>query len=290
VYACGTELITSNNRQLHVLDKNGNLLFKKWTASNDNPICQSIVVSKQGLVYVGFLSSGSYSPLIDIFTEDVDEPGMQFLRRQSLPYLGTNSGSDFRLAIHEQSGNLFVSQYGSRSVKIFDMNGDLQKAITVPDGMRPSHIALSSSGLLYIDAKFSNRGSTAMVLVYAYNHTTNALVEHGPAVSGKARLSGSGGAHNEQIDVGQLNSVSGLAVSPSTGLIYLSEAGSSVVQVFNGESHAFQYALGSYGQPGGQADRFNGPSHVAIADGRLYVMESTNHRVSVFQEPGIVYC
>jgi DNA-binding beta-propeller fold protein YncE len=65
----------------------------------------------------------------------------------------------------------------------------------------------------------------------------------------------------------------------AAGRVYVSDAQRGQILVF-GPGGAFEDALG---EPGEDAGRFVLPAGVAVADGRLWVADSQNRRVQVFE-------
>jgi DNA-binding beta-propeller fold protein YncE len=70
----------------------------------------------------------------------------------------------------------------------------------------------------------------------------------------------------------------GVATDPD-GRVYVSDAQRDVVLVFSAEGR-YEYTIG---EPGGGPGQFTLPSGLAVANGRLYVADSQNRRIQVFE-------
>ena len=84
----------------------------------------------------------------------------------------------------------------------------------------------------------------------------------------------------------QFNGPSGVAVSAADNRIYVVDQGNHRVQVFDGpiSNYGLIATLGTTGSPGASNTQFNSPWGVAVsaADNRIYVVDTGNHRVQVF--------
>lgn len=87
---------------------------------------------------------------------------------------------------------------------------------------------------------------------------------------------------------GQFNSPRGIAID-AAGNTYIVDSGNQRIQVF-GADGAFQFAFGEPGTGPGQLGQFGsgqgGAGGIAIADDRVYVADTWNHRIQVFDLAG----
>ena len=93
-------------------------------------------------------------------------------------------------------------------------------------------------------------------------------------------ITGSAGASNTQF-----NSPSGVAVSTTGNRIYVTDRNNHRVQVFDGATRQYIATLGITGLAGASNTQFNGPTAgvaVSASGDRIYVTDSNNHRVQVF--------
>lgn len=82
---------------------------------------------------------------------------------------------------------------------------------------------------------------------------------------------------------GQFNAPEGIAYSPVTGVVYVTDSGNGRIQVFE-PNGSFRFAWGGSGSEAGQ---FNLPVGVTVdGSGRVYVADVLNHRVQVFNPVG----
>ncbi len=66
------------------------------------------------------------------------------------------------------------------------------------------------------------------------------------------------------------------------GNIYVGDAGTDTIQVFNGSGSR----IDSWGGPGDGDGKFNFPAGIAVHDERVYVVDHNNHRIQAFDRSG----
>ncbi|MEK7787196.1 MAG: SMP-30/gluconolactonase/LRE family protein [Chloroflexota bacterium] len=86
----------------------------------------------------------------------------------------------------------------------------------------------------------------------------------------------------------QLERPGGIAIDRQRQRLYVADAKAHRVAVFNTESFTFERYVGSPSTPGvAEPGRFSAPTNVAVdAQGNLYVADTWNHRVQVFDRRG----
>lgn len=74
----------------------------------------------------------------------------------------------------------------------------------------------------------------------------------------------------------------GIARDPSTGRVFVADSALHEIRVFNEQGEPIQ----AIGGPGEQDGRFNAPTHLFWSDGELYVSDTLNFRIQVFDRDG----
>ncbi|MDP4299111.1 NHL repeat-containing protein [Leptothrix discophora] len=82
-----------------------------------------------------------------------------------------------------------------------------------------------------------------------------------------------------QIGRGLLQRPTGLARDPASGRLYVADTRAHDIKVFDAAGRLER----TLGGPGSAPGRFNAPTHLALADGLLYVTDSLNARVQVLR-------
>ena len=156
-------------------------------------------------------------------------------------------------------------------VIVTEMNGN---CITVLDREGKKVKSFTSSG----NMKFSSPRGVAITpdnfILVTDNHKIQKLTMNGKLIA----------------SVGQKGSKpleftkpSGIAISPTSGHIYVADYNNHHIQVLNPDL-TFSYSFGSYGSAEGQ---FSYPEFIAIDNqGLVYVSDSGNHRIQVFTSEG----
>lgn len=153
----------------------------------------------------------------------------------------------------DDQGRLYVSDTSRQAVFVFDERAgelrlwdraDVQLAFVSPNGM-----ALGMAGELYVaDAELGF----------------------------VARL-GPDGEPRPPIGRGELRRPTGLARDPASGWLYVADTDAHDIKVFDAAGTLLQ----RFGGPGSGEGRFNRPTHLALAQGELYVTDTLNGRVQV---------
>ena len=159
------------------------------------------------------------------------------------------------------SGRLFVADWGSHCIRVFDQNLGFMQTIGrqgAGDGEfeNPIAVAHNSSNWLFVsDFK---------------NHRIQVFDDRGGFLFSFGALGGG---------PGQLRNPSGLAFD-SRGRLFVAEYGNHRVQVFSAKGES----LGAFGRQGPGPLEFDKPTDLDFGpDGMLYVAEAGNHRVQVLR-------
>lgn len=162
--------------------------------------------------------------------------------------------------IGDDQGRLYVSDASRQAVFVFDEKlGELQvweRAGALLNFVAPAGLALSPTGELYV-----------------------ADAELGVVV----RLDGRG-EPRLVIGRGLLKRPTGLARDPRSGLLFVADTYAHDIKVFD-NSGALVRVIGRRGEGYGE---FNFPTHLAFAQGELYVTDTLNSRIQIFSADGDV--
>jgi sugar lactone lactonase YvrE len=156
--------------------------------------------------------------------------------------------------VGDERGRLYVSDTGRRGVFVFDATaGELrlwERADAARNFVAPSGLALGEQGALFVaDAELG-------------------IVAHLDAQ----------GEPLAAIGRGVLQRPTGLARDARTGRLFVADTTAHDIKVFDAAG-ALVRTLGRRGQGDGE---FNFPTHLAFANGELYVTDTLNSRVQVF--------
>jgi DNA-binding beta-propeller fold protein YncE len=155
----------------------------------------------------------------------------------------------------DAQGRIFVTDASRQAVYVFDeAAGEVQvwdRAVGLSSFVSPVGVALGPDGDLYVaDAEL------AQVI----------------------RLDRSGNPRG-RIGTGLLKRPTGLARDPERGVLYVADTRAHDIKLFADDGRL----LGTLGHEGSGNGEFNAPTHLAFTDGRLYVTDSLNNRIQVFQ-------
>lgn len=81
---------------------------------------------------------------------------------------------------------------------------------------------------------------------------------------------------------GRLARPLGLARDPADGAIFVADAGDHTVKKFSADGELVL----TIGKPGAEPGALNTPTHLAFAEGRLYVADTFNFRIQIFDRAG----
>ena len=161
------------------------------------------------------------------------------------------------IAVSTSTGNIYVADYFNSRIQIFNSSGVYQSQFASNANSLPMDIALDSSGNVYV----TNTGGHVDI----YNSS-------GVYQSSFGSYSVPGGDSGQEFS-------NGIAVSTSTGNIFVVDRGNNQVNVYN-SSGVLQSQFGSFGSANGQ---FNTPTTIALdPSGNVYVLDSGNDRVEEF--------
>jgi DNA-binding beta-propeller fold protein YncE len=172
------------------------------------------------------------------------------------------------------SGRVYVAEgWSNHRVQIFDSNGSYYATLGTGEGsgnykfQNPDGIAIDAAGNIYVADTGNHR-----VQVYSAQRVYVATL-------GQTGVSGSDNSH--------FNSPTDVALD-SNGTIYVADEGNDRVQVFD-SNRQYVRTIGQTGSPGSDFGRFDGwgPHRLAVdVQNRLYVADSGNNRIQVFDSSG----
>ncbi|MEI9982857.1 MAG: hypothetical protein WDN69_06375 [Aliidongia sp.] len=81
------------------------------------------------------------------------------------------------------------------------------------------------------------------------------------------------------------------ASTPRAGHVFVADSGNDRIQLFDAKSFAYVATLGTAGTAGTDNAHFNAPSSVFVngATGQLYVADTGNQRVQIFETATLAY-
>ena len=164
-----------------------------------------------------------------------------------------------------------VAVNNDRHVIVAEWNGN---CITVLDREGKKLKSFTSSG----NIKFSNPRGVAITpdnfILVTDNHKIQKLTMNGKLIASVGQRGSKPLEFNVPVDI---------AISPTTGQIYVVDCYNHRIQVLNPDL-TFSYSFGSKGSAEGQ---FNFPTFIAIDNqGLVYVSDNGNHRIQVFTSKG----
>ena len=163
----------------------------------------------------------------------------------------------------DSRGRLYVADGLQRVVFVLDpaaqrvevRGGSARVALALPIG-----VAVDAEDRLFVSDSF--------------NHTITCFTPEGKVLA--------------QFGQEELGRPGGIAIDRERHRLYVADAKANRVAVFDAEKFAFERFIGSPSTPGaGEPGRFAAPTNVAVdARGNLYVTDTWNHRVQVFDRRG----
>ena len=162
--------------------------------------------------------------------------------------------------VGDESGRLYVSDSSRRAVFVFDERaGELQvwdRATPQLGFVSPTGLALAPAGGLYV-------ADAELAAVFRLD---------------------AAGQPQAVIGRGLLQRPTGLARDPKRGLLYVADTYAHDIKVFD-DGGALLHVIGRRGSADGE---FNYPTHLAWAQGELYVTDTLNNRIQVLGAEGQV--
>jgi len=164
-------------------------------------------------------------------------------------------------AVHvDREDRMFVTDSAWPAVLIFDMpNRKFQVIGLEGPGVlaKPMGVTTDASGRIYVTDTLENRA-------VVYDHDGNFLLGIG--------------------EKGRFDQPVGIAVSDALNRVYIVDTRKHKVSVFDAKDGKFLFEFGERGVEDGQ---FNWPTNIAMdKDGKLYVMDTFNFRVQIFDSEG----
>ncbi|MFQ5552182.1 MAG: 6-bladed beta-propeller [Candidatus Methylomirabilales bacterium] len=157
-------------------------------------------------------------------------------------------------------GRVYVADTGLAVVFIFDKRNEKVDVLGIQPGVgqlaQPTGLALNSQGTLFVS-------DTKLDRVFGYSEKGEVVVAIGKK--------------------GEFYNPAGISVDPKTDRLYVSDPGRHVIRVYDSRDGRFLFAIGERGPAEGQ---FNFPTNVFVRHGKLYVTDTGNFRVQIFDLDG----
>ena len=183
------------------------------------------------------------------------------------------------VAVSAADNRIYVADQGNRRVQVFDgasRNYDWIATLGTTGSKG------SSNTQFYAPRGVAVSAADNRIYVVDSNHCVQVF----DGTTGNYELiatlgTGSDGASNTQFNYPQ-----GVAVSSTDNLIYVADYDNHRVQIFDGATRNYIATLGTTGSKGASNTKFNKPVSIAVseADNRIYVADSNNNRVQVFDK------
>ena len=158
----------------------------------------------------------------------------------------------------DELGRIYVTDSGQNAIMVFD----------------------EPAGKLHVWNKASGRQNFSAPVGIALGPNKQILVVD--AELGRVfRLSREGEPLGE-FGAGQLLRPTGLARDGKRGLIYVADSRADDIKVFDNDG----ILLHTIGAPGTNPGAFNGPTHIAFAHDQLYIADTLNARIQIFDAQG----
>ena len=131
-----------------------------------------------------------------------------------------------------------------------------------------------------------DQASGRLFVADTLNHRIQVLDSSALTVLGTIGVSGVSGSDNAH-----LNQPGGVAFDALIDHLFVADTGNDRIQVFDAKSFAYVATIGVTGVTGTDNVHFNQPSSAQVnpANGQLYVADSGNHRVQIFDAPSLGY-
>ena len=164
-------------------------------------------------------------------------------------------------AVHmDREGRLFVTDSAWPAVMVFDTKNQKFSLIGLEGPgvlAKPMGVTTDAAGRIYVTDTIANRG-------VVYDHDGNFLLGLG--------------------ERGRFDQPVGIAVNDALNRIYVVDTRKHNVSVFDSKEGKFLF---DFGGRGGEDGQLNWPTNIAIdKDGKLFVMDTFNFRVQVFNADG----
>lgn len=160
----------------------------------------------------------------------------------------------------DKEGRVYVADTGQGAVFVFDKKNKKLDLIGIRDGVgrlaQPTGLAMNSQGILFVS-------DTKLDRVFGYDEKGEVVV----AIGKKE----------------EFYNPAGIAVDPATDRLYVPDPGRHVIRVYDSRDGRFLLSIGERGTEEGQ---FNFPTNVFVRHGKLYVSDSGNFRVQIFDLDG----
>lgn len=157
----------------------------------------------------------------------------------------------------DEQGNLYISDSGNKRIQVFDANGKFIRAFGTPGNgqgqlNRPIDAFVDlKNGRVLVDDLFNTK-------IAVYDLAGNFKFEFG----------------QEGTDIGQFKAPHSVVFDETTDSIFVSDMVANSIQKFSSDGKF----LGRFGRYGMALGEFKTPAGLGALEGKLYVMDHTNHR------------
>lgn len=159
----------------------------------------------------------------------------------------------------DRKGRVYVTDSGQGAVWVFD-EGNKKVTFLGTSGQgrlaQPIGIAIDNRGIVFVS-------DVRLQRVFGYDQEGNLAVAIGKK--------------------GELANPSGLAIDGSSGRLYLADPRSHKIRVYNSSDGKFLFEFGKRGDQDGE---FNFPTNLFVRDDRLYITDTGNFRIQIFDLEG----
>ncbi|MFQ5852447.1 MAG: 6-bladed beta-propeller [Candidatus Binatia bacterium] len=234
---------------------------------------------KMDLVCLGFLLFASCAPKVAekpvelVWPLPPDEPRIKFIRAYCClddfgksgteAWLETLFGTTGSLRMSKpygvtthKSGKIYVTDTGLRAVWVFDEKTKNISFLGAGVLRTPIGVAVDATGKVFVSDSRAQR-------VYAFDQNGKQVMVLG---------------HK-----GDLGNPSGLAIDVTTNRLYVANAKLHKIKVFDANDGKFLFDIGGRGSDDG---RLNFPTNIFIRNAKLYVADTGNFRVQIFDLDG----
>jgi len=157
----------------------------------------------------------------------------------------------------DNEGKIYVTDTGLGTVWVFDAKAKKVSFLGTGGLRTPVGVAIDAKGQVFVSDARAQR-------VYAYNKEGKQIMNIG---------------HSQ----GELANPSGLAIDPTTNRLYVANAKLHLIKVYDTNTGKFLFDIGARGSDDG---RLNFPTNLSIKNGKLYVTDTGNFRVQIFDLDG----
>ncbi|MFQ5657172.1 MAG: 6-bladed beta-propeller [Candidatus Methylomirabilales bacterium] len=160
----------------------------------------------------------------------------------------------------DKAGRVYVADSGQGVVFVFDKKNKKLDLVGIRAGVgklaQPTGLALNSEGILFVS-------DTKLDRVFGYDEKGEVVVAIGKK--------------------GEFYNPAGIAIDAASDRLYVPDPGRHVIRVYDSRDGHFVFSIGERGSGEGQ---FNFPTNAFVRHSKLYVSDSGNFRIQIFDLDG----